>query len=216
VDGRAALGAHHIGTGFSVFLVSREDAERRNTALAMGMFGGTLSLAVGIGGAMARNTSSVVVPSGLVGMIAGSAAGVAAPWALVPIFYRFLGYGPNPMIPVMVHSGFYSAIGGSAGLAFGYGLRGWRGAARGFSAGAMGGVLGSILFAMVHALAFPMEWDFSPIPGKGLSRLIAHFCVAVLSVTCAVLALWEEPARVESEVDPAPPTPVSLFDEPEA
>ena len=63
----------------------------------------------------------------------------------------------------------------------------------------MGAILGSVLFAVVHTIAFPLEWDFSPMPGKTLSRLLAHLCVAVLSVTCAALALREETRDVMSD-----------------
>ena len=76
------------------------------------------------------------------------------------------GASPNPMIPVAMHSLVYAAIGGAGGLAFGYGLLGRTGAAKAGLAGIMGAVLGSVFFAVLHTLFFPMEWDFSPLPGK--------------------------------------------------
>lgn len=179
-------------TGFSVPLVSREEAERRNTTLVMGIFGGVLGLSVGAGGGLARNTSLATLQAGLTGLMLGSITGSSVPWMFVPEFYRQLSRAPNPMLPVLMHAITYASIGGAAGLAFGYGLLERRGAARGLLAGVMGAVLGSMIFAVLHTMLFPMEWDFSPIPGKTVSRLLAHVCVAVLSVTCATLALRED------------------------
>ena len=190
---------HPDATGFRLLLVSREEAERRNTSLAMGILGGILGLAAGVGGGLARNTSLAVLRGGLGGLGVGAFAGAFVPWMLVPEFYRFLNRAPNPMLPVVMHACVYASIGGAMGLAFGYGLLGRRGAAKGFITGAMGAVLGSVLFAVLHALLFPMEWDFSPMPGNTLSRLLAHVCVAELSVTCVTVALGAEARRTAFE-----------------
>ena len=97
-----------------------------------------------------------------------------------PRLLQFVALRPTPCFRLFFIPSFYSAIGGAAGLAFGFGFMGRGGAARGFLAGAMGATLGSVLFAVVHTLAFPLEWDFSPMPGMTLSRLLAHLCVAIL------------------------------------
>ena len=170
--------------------------------MAMGIFGGFLGLTAGAGGGLVRNTRPAVMQGGLCGLALGAMAGVAACWVLVPLFYQFMARAPNPMFPVVLHSSFYIAIGAAAGLAFGCGLLGRSGAARGFLAGAMGAVLGSVLFAVVHPLAFPLEWDFSPMPGVTLSRLLAHLCVAILTLACAVIALRDEFRDVGSQAAP--------------
>jgi hypothetical protein len=201
VEGREGVAAQVNDAGLAMVAVSREEAEKRNTGLAMGILGGVFGVALGIAGGLIRNTGRAVLHGVLLGSVVGTTAGVAAPWVLVPIYYQFLGRTPSPMIPVIVHSCFYAAIGGSAGLAFGGALLGPRGAARAFPAGAMGGILGSVLFAVVHTIAFPMEWDFSPMPGKDLSRVLAHLCVGLLSATCAALALREVIDDVFSQGD---------------
>lgn len=202
--GREGL-ARADATGFDLLLVSREEAERRNTSLAMGIFGGILGLTAGTGGGLARNRNLAVLQGGLGGFVLGTVAGAFVPWMLVPEFYRYLKRVPNPMLPVMVHASVYAAIGGAVGLAFGYGLRGWRGVAKGLLAGVMGAILGSVLFAVLHTLFFPMEWDFSPMPGKTVSRLLAHMCVAMLSMICATIALCEETPQLVSEGVQSPP-----------
>jgi hypothetical protein len=201
VEGRDGVAAQINEASLAMAAASREEAEKRNTGLAMGILGGVLGLALGMAGGLIRNTERAVLHGALLGSVVGTTAGVAAPWVLVPIYYQFLGRNPSPMIPVIVHSCFYAAIGGSAGLAFGGALLGRRGAARACAAGAMGGILGSVLFAVVHTIAFPMEWDFSPMPGKELSRALAHLCVALLSATCAALALREAIDDVFSQGD---------------
>jgi hypothetical protein len=203
---RAQIGqAQPDATGFGVLLVSREEAERRNTSLAMGILGGVLGLAAGAGGGLVRNTNLAVLQGAIGGLVAGTFAGALVPWMLVPEFYQFLKDAPNPMLPVTMHAIVYAAIGGALGLAFGYGLLGRRGAGRGLLAGVMGAILGSVLFAVLHTLLFPMEWDFSPMPGKTLSRLLSHVCVAMLSVICVTIALHEEACKKVSEDTPVFP-----------
>ena len=97
----------------------------------------------------------------------------------------------------------YALIGGVGGLAFGLGLCGPGGAAKGLLAGAMGAILGAIIYNVVHTITFPLEWDLSPMPGKGVSRLLAHLCVALSSIACVVLATDERvPTRRRGKVLP--------------
>lgn len=188
------------GVGFTLFLETREDADGRNTALAMGIFGTALGLVSGLGGGWTRRSVRRMVLAGVTGLVLGALAGAISSWYLVPVFYWLMAQGPNPLIPVMTHSGVYSAIGGAAGLAFGVGHHGIKGSVPGLVAGTLGALLGSLFYEVFHTLAFPMEWDHSPLPGKGLSRLLAHCCVAGLSIPCVALALTkvsgaESPSR---------------------
>ncbi len=95
---------------------------------------------------------------------------------------------PNPVFPLLIHSSMYALIGGVGGMAFGLGLCGPGGAARGLLGGAVGAVLGAIIYNLVHTITFPLEWDLSPMPGKGVSRLLAHLCVALTTIACVVVA----------------------------
>ena len=154
---------------------------------------------------MARNRNLAVLQGGMAGLVVGTIAGALVPWMLVPEFYRLLKRAPNPMLPVLMHAINYAAIGGAVGTAFGYSLLGQRGVTKGLLAGIMGAILGSILFAVLHTFFFPMEWDFSPMPGKSVSRLLAHVCVAMLTMACATIALYEESRRIVSEGVHIPP-----------
>ena len=124
----------------------------------------------------------------MIGLLLGAAVGTVVPLQLVPLFYRSAGRPPNPALPLLVHTAMYATIGGMGGLAFGFGLCGLGGAAKGFLAGAMGAILGAITYNVVHTIVFPLEWDLSPMPGSGVSRLLAHLCVALSSIACVVLA----------------------------
>ncbi len=174
-----------------LLLESRYNVEARNTSLAMGILGAVFGLALGAGGGLSRGSPRAAAVSGLTGFLLGAAVGAAVPLQLVPLFYRSIGRPPNPAFPLLIHSSLYALIGGVGGLAFGLGLCGPGGAAKGLPAGAMGAIIGSIIYNVVHTLAFPLECDLYPMPGKGVSRLLAHLCVALTTIACVVLATDE-------------------------
>ncbi len=186
-----------------LLLESRHNAEAKNTSLAMGILGTVLGLTLGAAGGLSRRSPRAAAVSGLTGFLLGAAVGTAAPLQLVPLFYRFVGRPPNPAFPLLIHTAMYALIGGVGGLAFGLGLCGPGGAAKGLLAGAMGAILGAIIYNVVHTITFPLEWDLSPMPGKGVSRLLAHLCVALSSTACVVLATDERvPTRRRGKVLP--------------
>src|SRR5271157_651970 len=186
-----------------LLLESRSNAEAKNTSLAMGILGAVLGLALGAGGGLSRRSPRAAAVSGLTGFLLGAAVGTAVPWQLVPLFYRSVGRPPNPAFPLLTHTSLYALIGGVGGLAFGLGLCGLGGAAKGLLGGAMGAILGAIIYNVVHTITFPLEQDLSPMPGKGVSRLLAHLCVALASTACVVLATDERvPTRRRGKVLP--------------
>jgi hypothetical protein len=174
-----------------VLLESRSNAEAKNTSLAMGILGAVLGLTLGAGGGLARRSPRAAAVSGLTGFLLGAAVGTAMPLQLVPLFYRSVCRPPNPAFPLLIHTSVYALIGGVGGLAFGLGLSGPGGAAKGLLGGAMGAILGAIIYNVVHTITFPLEWDLSPMPGQGVSRLLAHLCVALTTTACVVLATDE-------------------------
>src|SRR5271157_1237825 len=174
-----------------MLLQSRYNAEAKNTSLAMGILGAVLGLTLGAGGGLSQSSPRAAAVSGLTGLLLGAAVGIAVPLQLVPLFYRSVGRPPDPAFPLLIHTSMYALIGGVGGLAFGLGLCGAGGAARGLLGGAMGAILGAIIYNVVHTITFPLEWDLSPMPGKGVSRLLAHLCVALTSIACVVLATDE-------------------------
>lgn len=174
-----------------LLLESRYNAEAKNTSLAMGILGAVLGLTLGAGGGLSRRSPRAAAVSGLTDFLLGAAAGTGVPLQLVPLFYRSVGRPPNPALPLLIHTAMYAFIGGVGGLAFGLGLCEPGGAAKGLLGGAMGAILGAIIYNIVHAIMFPLEWDLSPMPGKGVSRLLAQLCVSLTSIACVVLATDE-------------------------
>ena len=170
-----------------LLLESRYNAEAKNASLAMGIVGAMLGLMLGAGGGLSRRSNRAAVFSGLIGLLLGAAVGTVVPLQLVPLFYRSAGRPPNPAFPLLVHTAMYATIGGMGGLAFGFGLCGLGGAAKGFLAGGMGAILGAITYNVVHTIVFPLEWDLAHAR-QGVSRLLAHLCVALTSTACVVLA----------------------------
>jgi hypothetical protein len=170
----------------------QNEAERKNAVVAMGFLSGILGMMLGAGGGLARKSNPLATLGGGTGLVLGAAVGTAVPWILVPVFYRSIRQPPNLTLPLMIHTCMYSAIGSIAGMALGIGLKGSAGAVKGFVAGAMGAALGSLVFNTVHTIAFPLEWDFSPMPGHTTSRMIAHLCVALMTVISVVSVLAGE------------------------
>ncbi len=184
----------------------RNDADKKNTALALGVLSAVLGICFGAGGGLARGSGTAMVQAGSIGALVGAGAGAIAPWLLVPLYHQHLGQPPNPSLPVVLHSAMYAAIGAATGLAFALGLAGRTGAGRGLLAGAMGAILGSIAFSVVHTIVFPLEWDLSALPGKTMSRLLAHLCVSVMAASCVVVALTGEKPQAHTKTGaPEPP-----------
>jgi len=166
------------------FLDLQNEAERQSAVIGMGCLGGILGLMLGVGGGLGRRSNPGAALGGGIGLCLGAAVGASVPWVLVPVFYNSISQPPNLTLPLLIHTGMYSAIGSVAGLALGSSLNGCSGAIKGFVAGAMGAGIGSMIFNIVHTIMFPLEWDYSPMPGNSGSRLFAHLCVAFLSVIC--------------------------------
>jgi hypothetical protein len=95
----------------------------------------------------------------------------------------------------------YSAVGAVGGLVFGLGQSGCKEAARGALAGMLGAALGSITYNVFHTIAFPLEWEFCPMPGTAGSRLLAHLVVAVCASTCVVVAASKEEGPFSFSLD---------------
>jgi len=177
----------------------RYQAEAKNTSLAMGILGAVIGLMLGSGGGLSRSSPRAAAVSGLTGFLLGGAAGAVAPLLLVPMFYWSAGRPPNPVFPLLIQTSMYALVGGVGGMAFGLGLCGPGGAAKGLLGGTMGAILGAIIYNVFHTIAFPLEWDLSPMPGKGMSRLLAHLCVAITTTACVVLATDERLRTLRGE-----------------
>jgi hypothetical protein len=192
-DGRVHAGAAGGRVGRDPNLLRelarrRGDAAKMNTALAMGILGAALGLTFGAAGGLYRRSSRRATASGALGLFCGSAMGAAVPLLIVPWFYLNEGRPPNPSLPLFFHGTMYSAVGAAGGFVFGLGSSGWREAVRAALAAALGAVLGSIVYDVFQTVAFPLAWDFSPMPGTAGSRLLSHLTMSICSISCVVVA----------------------------
>jgi hypothetical protein len=181
----------------------QNDAETKNAVASMGFFGGILGSLLGTGGGLARRSRLHALLGGGLGFCLGGAIGAAVPSVLVPLFYLSISQPPNLALPLIMHMCMYSAIGSVSGLVLGFGIKGWQGAVKGFVAGAFGAALGALVFNTLHTLLFPLEWDFSPMPGHQASRIAAHLCMALFTVVSAVSILTGERQPVKDRSAPA-------------
>jgi hypothetical protein len=174
---------------------ARDQAEMKNGALTMGVLGGIYGLFLGAGGGWARPSKSSALTAGSIGLTLGAAAGALLPFLLFPVFYRSRTRPPDPMLPILIHTAIYASLCGVAGLAFGYGKADARGALQGFSAALMGGIVGTLFYSLLHTICFPLEWDFSTLPGTAFSRLLAFLSVVLIGAVCfaSILAGKTEP-----------------------
>ena len=172
-----------------LLFASRVRAETKNTALTFGILGGSIGLSFGLIGSLGGHMRRCSVLGGMGGLILGFVAGVSISIVLVPLFFARLEDGPSPVLPVLMHIGMYSTIGAVAGFSFGFGLSRWRGAGQGLVAGFMGALLGAFVNDVLHTILFPLEWEYSPIPGTGSSRLMGHLLVSLLAMICSVAVL---------------------------
>jgi hypothetical protein len=157
-----------------------------NGALAMGILGAALGLTFGAAGGLYRRSMGRATYSGALGLACGSAIGAVVPFLIVPWFYLNEGRPPNPSLPVFFHALIYSAVGAAGGFFFGLGFGGWKQAVRGSLAAVLGAVLGSIIHDVFQTVAFPLAWDFSPMPGTAGSRLFAHLIMSICAMFCVV------------------------------
>ena len=165
-----------------------------NTALAIGILGGALGLTFGAAGGLYRRSSRRATANGALGLVCGAAIGAAVPLLIVPWFYLNEGRPPNPSLPLFFHGAIYSAVGAVGGFVFGLGSSGWKEAVRACLAAALGAVLGSIFYDVFQTIAFPLAWDFSPMPGTAGSRLLSHLIMSISAISCVVAASNGRPA----------------------
>jgi len=164
-------------------------AERQTSALVFGVFGAAMGLALGLAGGFAGRSSRRAGIAAGFGLIAGGIVGAVAPFAVLPMFHRAGGPGPDDMIPPMLmHSGVWVGVGAVAGLAFGIGLGGRRRIIAPLIGGAVGAVIGAIVFEFVGAIAFPLDSTARPISTTWESRLVARLLVAGFAALGIALA----------------------------
>ena len=109
-------------------------------------------------------------------------------YELVPIYARFYSdEAPSLLLSFLVRGGIWAVVGMAAGLALGWGWRGFRGIPGILIGGLSGSVCGTIAFEVVNALLFPGDRNDAVIPSSMQSRLLAYLFVSVGVAIGAVL-----------------------------
>jgi hypothetical protein len=191
----------------STFLIAgaqeRATAGTRNAAVALGMMGGTVGLALGLAGGLARRCGRATVAAAGLGLVLGQAAGIGLAFAALPVASRLHERDPGNMstemaASLLAHSSTWGAIGAVGGLAFGIGLGGRGRAVRGLLGGLLGAVAGAFLYEIIAALALPGTKTLEPIAATWGIRLLAQV-LAVIPTAAGVAALIPERALRRSQ-----------------
>jgi hypothetical protein len=194
--------------GQSILKASFEDqsaADCKNAALAFGVLGGMLGLALGIAGGLTRWNVLSGLKAGVFGLALGGLLGAGTSLAIVPVYYRAVAKAQEEMshdlvLPLMIHGGIWAACGLAGGIAFGIGLGGGR--VRVLNA-ALGGLIGAALYEMIGAMAFPAAKTTSPISFTWTSRLLARLLVASMTgLVAAAIVKGPDPRRPGTQPKP--------------
>lgn len=166
---------------FDPTLASQKLADTRNNALASGIEGGLLALAMGLVGGLLGRSPARGLAVGLVAMMAGALAGALATARLFPIIYRDLVPDPNDLLtPLLVQAGIWMAIGAVAGLALAFGSGAVRRMPDALWGSILGGFLAAGLYRLLHGMLSPASSPTVLVALEPTSRLLAVFCLTGL------------------------------------
>jgi hypothetical protein len=179
----------------------RATAGTQNATLALGLLGATLGLALGLTGGLARSARAGAWAA-LLGLVLGASAGAGATLAAVPLASHIRHRDPGNMSAEMassllVHGLPWSAVGATAGLAFGLGLGGRARPWRGVVGGLLGALAGAVLYEIIGALALPGSKIADPIAVTWGARLLAQI-LAVIPIAAGVAVLVSYPTDQRS------------------
>jgi hypothetical protein len=159
----------------------------RNGTISFGALGAATGLALGMAGGLIGRSALRTIAGGATGLLLGGGIGVALSQIILPIYYDHSTTG-ELTYSLMVHCGIWAAVGAAAGLAFGIGLEGWRGAVRGILGGAGAALLAAVIYEFAGGIFFPEALTERPISRTSGSRLLARLLVTVLTAVGVVLS----------------------------
>ncbi len=172
---------------------ARTAAELKNVALASAVLGACLGVALGaVAGLTSRSWRRGIVAV-LAGLLLGAGAAAAATAGLLPVYYKQLDRDPEILshdliLPFLIHSGTWAAVGATGGIALALGLR-LKGRFAAIVIGAaLGGILGAVVYETTGAVFFPAARTTEPLASEWAPRLIAKLAVCLLAAAGAVQA----------------------------
>jgi hypothetical protein len=159
----------------------------RNGIISFGALGAATGLALGLAGGLIARSALRAIGAGATGMLLGGGVGAALSQLILPIYYNHSTSG-ELTYSLMVHGGIWTAVGATAGLAFGIGLGGWRAALSGMLGGACAALLAAVIYEFAGIL-FPLALTDRPISQTWQSRLLARLLVAGLTAVGVVFSM---------------------------
>jgi hypothetical protein len=161
----------------------------REGLLCFGMLGAALGLGLGLAGGLARRSAGAALGAGGLGLALAAAAGACAAAGLVPYYLAHVNRDADDLLlPLLIHAGCWAPIGAAAGLAYGVGMRGVRGALAALLCGLLGALIGTLVFEVIAPFAFPLAKTSEPISASWGSRLLARLSIALFTAAGAALA----------------------------
>lgn len=146
----------------------------KQSALAVGVFGlclgGFLAFAESIGRRNLKTMAIATLGTGVLGAAFGAAGGVAARYALTPLFFRS---GQHPMVVTMiVHMICWSCLAVGIGLSYRWGCGGTKEAFRNAIACVLGGIVAALLFTPICSYWMPINSTVPLVPEESYPRML--------------------------------------------
>jgi hypothetical protein len=169
-------------------------AERKNAAVAFGILGGCLALAVGLAGGLAQGSPRSGAIAAIVGLLLGASVGAAAAVVVLPIYHKEVERAPEleaDMLvqPILTHSAIWAAIGAVTGTALAIGLGRPRLILSTLVGGLVGGVVAATAYEIFGSLVFLMGTSDAVSPNWLMRLTVAlagSFFVAIFAIFAAV------------------------------
>jgi hypothetical protein len=154
----------------------------RNAALAFGLLGGCLGLAMSLTPDPAGRTLARASASGLLGLLVGAAAGVAGAYLVIPYHFEYGDpSGTDLGGSVLAHGIMWGLVGLGAG--FSYGISRSRPdrlvVIRSAQGGLIGALVGTAAYELIGGLGFPLARTTDPISALASTRLLACLSIAI-------------------------------------
>jgi hypothetical protein len=180
------------GTSLQPSIGSLRAAEFKNAALASGILGAVIALAMSFAGGLVSGAPARGAMIGLGLQALGALASVLATVALLPLLHRHPVPDPNDLLtPLVVQAGIWMTIGAVAGMSFVIGSRNLRHLAHAVVAGGLAAVLAAVLDHLFIAGLFPDSGRTTMLDITSVHRLIALLTVTILIAAGAARAAMQ-------------------------
>jgi hypothetical protein len=172
----------------------------RNGTISFAALGAATGLALGLAGGLIGRSALRAAVAGATGLLLGGGVAVALSWLILPVYYEHSASG-DLIYSLMVHGGIWTAVGATAGLAFGLGLGSWRAALRGKLGGACAALLAAVIYEFAGGIFFPQAMTDRPISQTWETRLLTRLLVPLLTAIGVVLSMQSTGRRKGVDAD---------------